>query len=111
MFDIADIRNDIETGLGKLASLDTDAIAKVDAIKATPEGAEIFETLATLAKAAAGAVIPATVLPGLLSSVKSIGDIVQPWITQAEQSAQQAQQAPAEQASYAPAGPQVAGQA
>lgn len=108
---IGDIRNDFTSGLSKLAALDGDAVAKVDSIKATPEGAAIFETLASLADATAKAVLPPDVLPTLLATVKGVESLVQPWIAQAAaQAAQQEQAAPAE-ASFTPAGPAVGGQA
>ena len=110
---ISDARNDFNSGLSKLAKIDGDVVGKATAIRATPEGSEFFDTAAMLADYAAKAVVPASVLTSALGMIKGVAAIVQPWIAQYEQTqAQQAAEPQGDpQASFTPAGPQVAGQA
>lgn len=96
---VEELENDAKNLAAKFGQIDADAIEKASAIKATPEGALLFEALHELVAAE----VPAGTLQVLTGIVKSFGSLVpaQP-------------QAPAEQApsfTPAPAGPQVGGQA
>lgn len=68
---LAEIKGDFATVTAKLEHLDEEAVAKAEAIKATPEGAEAFDLLHAFATSAgAGPVLG--VIGGILKSVAAL---------------------------------------
>lgn len=90
-----EIADHVKAAAARFETLDREALTKVAAIKATPEGAEAFELLSSLATATGGGPI-LSVVGGMLKSVAALAPQHQPAVPADPQPAM---------------GPQVGGQA
>jgi hypothetical protein len=69
---ITEIKTELASLAAKAEHVDDEAMAKVESLKATPEGAEVFELVSSLAENVAKSVLPAGALSTVAGMLKGV---------------------------------------